>query len=188
MIPCSALPSSTVPIVAGSPVVDLRRYPIQDLESSEGAALLARVRSEYVSSGATLLPGFLTHEAMQVMATEARQSVPLAHFSTTGHNVFMDAGDCALPPDAPRNRCVRTVVGSIAYDHLPRGSVLAALYNWPPLTEFVRRVLGEPELHLNADPIGACSINVCRPGDEQGWHFDETEFSVTLVSPQCRGV
>ena len=42
-------------------------------------------------------------------------------------------------------------------------------------------VLGLPELHRLADGIGCCTVNVFRPGDEQGWHYDETEFSVTLM-------
>ena len=42
-------------------------------------------------------------------------------------------------------------------------------------------VLGLPELHRLADCIGCCTVNVFRPGDEQGWHYDETEFSVTLM-------
>jgi len=132
MIPCSALPSSTVPFVAGSPVVDLRRYPIQDLESGEGAALLARVRSEYVSSGATLLPGFLTHEAMQVMATEARQSAPLRAFLLPD-TMCLWMREIALCPLTLHATAACERSWGASHTTTPRGSVLAALYNWPPL-------------------------------------------------------
>jgi len=45
----------------------------------------------------------------------------------------------------------------------------------------VRGVLGLPSLHPLADGIGDCTCNVFHPGDEQGWHYDESEFSVTLM-------
>jgi len=33
----------------------------------------------------------------------------------------------------------------------------------------------------SSDPFGACSINVFVDGGEHGWHFDESEFTVTLM-------
>ena len=64
---------------------------------------------------------------------------------------------------------------------LPKGSLLRKLYAFEPLLSLVRGVLGLPALFRLADGIGCCTVNVFRPGDEQGWHYDETEFSVTLM-------
>ena len=33
----------------------------------------------------------------------------------------------------------------------------------------------------SADPLGACSINIFRKGDQHAWHFDESAFSTTIM-------
>ena len=50
-------------------------------------------------------------------------------------------------------------------------------------------VLAKPQLHPFADPLGACSVNVFVDGGEHGWHFDESEFSITLMvqAPESGG-
>ena len=63
------------------------------------------------------------------------------------------------------------------------------LYLWVPLKNFVGAVLGKPRLHRFEDPLGACSVNVFVDGGEHGWHFDESEFTVTLMlqAPESGG-
>ena len=166
--------------------LDVERYPLHEVAAAAApspalAALEARARAAYEVEGAAVLPGFLTPPALAAMAAEAEALQAAAFVSSAGHNVYQDCGDPALPSEHPRNARVRTVVASIAYDQLPRGSLLRALYEWLPLREFVRRVVGAEELHPLDCPIGACTVNVFREGMEQGWHFDEAEFSVTLV-------
>ena len=158
-----------------SSLVDLERYPLTD------AALIAKSHAEYLAGGAVVFPNFLTPTALRDMIDEVQSCAHVAFVSRNGHNVYFDAGDPTLPPSHPRNRQVRTVGGSVAYDLLPEGSRLRALYQWEPLLRFVRSVLGLPALHRLDDGIGACTVNVFREGDEQGWHFDETEFSTTLM-------
>lgn len=50
---------------------------------------------------------------------------------------------------------------------------------WEPLREFVRRAMDLPVIHRYADPLGACSVNVFEPGDEQNWHFE----AVAVLGP-----
>ena len=49
------------------------------------------------------------------------------------------------------------------------------------MRELVRGTLGKPALHHFADPLGACSVNVFEAGGKHGWHFDESEFTITLM-------
>jgi hypothetical protein len=55
------------------------------------------------------------------------------------------------------------------------------LYEWDGLTEFIRAALRLPALHRDADPVGACSVMLYDEGGELGWHFDNSEFAVTLM-------
>ena len=90
-----------------------------------------------------------------------------------------------VSPDSPSDdiaaRRVRTFVGSISCDRLKEDSSLRCLYRWDPLKDFIGAVLGKPRLHRFADPLDACSVNVYVDGGELGWHFDASEFSVTLL-------
>ena len=49
------------------------------------------------------------------------------------------------------------------------------------MLDFVRAALLKPDLHQSADPMGCAYLNVFNPGDELGWHFDNSEFSVSLI-------
>jgi len=162
-------------------LVDLSRYPIADLTNGAGADLIAHYRRQLAETGVALLRGFLTPQAAAAMAAEARAAAPAAYFCDNTHNVYLEPDDDSFPSDHPRRRRLRTVVGSVAYDLLPPESPLRRLYNWDNLIEFVRRVLDRPALYRLADPLGALSINVFRPGGHHAWHFDETEYTTTIM-------
>ena len=42
-------------------------------------------------------------------------------------------------------------------------------------------MLGKQVLYRSADPLDALEIAVFGDGDELGWHFDNSEFSVTVM-------
>lgn len=128
-----------------------------------------------------MLPEFVRPEALAVLAEEANRCIEDAWFCSGAHNVYLDEVSPDSPPDGIAARAVRTFVGSIPYDRLTKDSSLRRLYQWDRLNDFIGAVLGKPRLHRFADPLGACSVNVYVDGGEQGWHFDESEFSVTLL-------
>jgi hypothetical protein len=162
-------------------LIDLARYPIADQTGPAGAALLTGCRAQLAETGVALLPGFLTAAATAAMAAEARALAPDAYFCDSTHNAYLEPDDGAFPPDHPRRRRLHTAVGSVAYDRLPAQSPLRRLYNWDPLVAFIGAVLGMPRLYRFADPLGALSINVFKPGGNHAWHFDETEYTTTIM-------
>jgi len=80
-----------------------------------------------------------------------------------------------------RNREYATRVASIAYDELDPQGALCSIYNSNTLAELVRRVTGLPQCFHSADPLGRCSVNVFKNGWKHAWHFDESEYSTTLM-------
>ena len=72
-------------------------------------------------------------------------------------------------------------MGAVAYDLFPAESPLRALYEWGGLKDFVAAALGLPVLHRYADPFGALNLAVMGNGDELGWHFDMTDFVVSIA-------
>jgi hypothetical protein len=162
-------------------LVDLIHYPIGDLTSAAAQESIAHYRRQLAESGVALLRGFLTPRATAAMAAEARAAARGAFFCDNTHNVYLEPDDDAFPPEHPRRRRLRTIVGSVAYDLLLAGSPLRRLYEWDNLIEFVRLVLDRPALYRLADPLGALSINVFEPGGHHAWHFDETEYTTTIM-------
>jgi hypothetical protein len=162
-------------------MVNLSRYPITDLESAEGAAFARSCREAYMQTGLCMLANFIVPQALQTLASEATSFSDDAYFCKSSHSAYLttDAPDPADDDIARRQE--QTFVGSVPYDRISQQSQLRALYQWDPLKDFIGYVLGKEILYRFADPFGACSINVFVDGGEHGWHFDESEFTVTLM-------
>ncbi len=58
---------------------------------------------------------------------------------------------------------------------------LRRLYESVALLDFVRRCLGLEVLYRYADPFGALNLAIMREGDRLGWHFDMTDFVVSIA-------
>ena len=58
-------------------------------------------------------------------------------------------------------------------------------YESDDLTAFIAAVLGKPVLYRSGDPLDALEIAIFADGDELGWHFDNSEFSVTMMYQQA---
>ena len=166
-------------MISAEQMVDLGRYPIADLERPDSAEFAARCRQTYLETGLCALHGFIRPDALNQLATEATALAPKAYFCKSTHNAYLTEEEDGS--SEVRNRQEETYVGSVAYDLIPEEAALKRLYQWDPLRDFIGAVLGKPQLHRFADIMGACSINVFRDGGEHGWHFDESEFTVTLM-------
>jgi hypothetical protein len=69
----------------------------------------------------------------------------------------------------------------VAYDLFPAESPIRRLYESPELVRFVAALLDLDEVFRYADPLGALNLAVMTDGDELQWHFDQTDFVVSLA-------
>ena len=115
-------------------LVDLSRYPVSDLDSDVGRALVTRMRAELDRDGACCLPGFLNVNAIERLAEEARSLEPLAYAgpSEASPYFFDYRGDAAaqFPEDHPRRMKSPRRLSQVACDLIPEDSLLRALYEW----------------------------------------------------------
>lgn len=173
---CSEVESSKHP----EAFVDLDRYPILDLDTLPARELIARCRRELSDVGALSLPGFLKPAATAAIAAEAHALAPLTYDVRDQHTVYFEPTDPAFPEGHPRRRLIHSDKGGVSYDHIPGDAMLRRLYEWDGLMAFIAAALGEEKLYRHADELAALNINVARENQELNWHFDRTDFSVTL--------
>ena len=140
-------------------LVDTDRWPMND------NALTSQLNQAFVDENIVVLPGFIKESALPGLVAECDELAQAAYHTTVNANLEV-----------------------VAYDQFPKDSVIRALYEWEPLMEFVARVLGEKQLYRYADPFGALNLAVMRDGHELGWHFDQTDFVVSIaLQPSLEG-
>ncbi len=160
---------------------DLLRYPISEPGSREYRALVQGCRDQLRDRGVAQLPGFLTPAAVSQMIAEAGRLAARAWASDQAHTVYFEPPDDSAGADHPRALLQHSAKRAIAYDLIPAGAPVRRLYESEDLTRFIAAILGKEVLYRSADPLDALEIAVFGDGDELGWHFDNSEFSVTVM-------
>lgn len=160
--------------------IDLDRYPVDRRDAREYAAWCARIRAELDRTGVSILPGFVTAVAIDALVSEARSLAPLGHHSDVSGTPYLELPADDWPAGHPRVTWGHTALDAIAYDRFPADSILRAIYEWDPLLTFLTDALGFTVYRYD-DPLGGLNLAAMRAGDELFWHFDQTDFVVSLA-------
>lgn len=162
-------------------IIDLDRYPLDRFDEPQGQQLIEQCRTMLAQRGACQLHGFVRPQAVARLAAEAEALRRSAHRTDDTHNVYFEPIDEALEAGDVRRRLQRSAKLTIGYDRIAPDSALRILYAADETTAFVAQALEVDELYRDADPAGALSYAIFERGDELGWHFDRSEFAVTLM-------
>ncbi|HVN84848.1 MAG TPA: hypothetical protein VMW17_08405 [Candidatus Binatia bacterium] len=162
-------------------LIDLRRYPIVDLDGAAARRITRDCRRQLDETGACELPDFLTERATAQLVSEADSLAAQAYHSQTSGTAYLEIPDFTLPDEHPRRIVGSSSVGVIAYDQFPATSALRQLYEWEPLMAFIAASLNKPRLYRYADPLGALNLAVMGDGEELFWHFDQTDFVTSIA-------
>ena len=152
-------------------------------------ALIARCKEQLDREGALTLPNFLSETTLESLVTEALRAEPQAYFTAATHNVYLTPNDESLADDHVFNRQVTSTKGCVCDDVIAESSPLRTLYNSDVFKAFICAILGEDQLHPYADPLSSINIHYAPEGKELGWHFDNSEFAITLLlqAPEAGG-
>jgi hypothetical protein len=162
-------------------LVDLERYPVLDPGGAGWQRVVDEARADLSARGAAELPHFVTAEGVAALVADAESLAPRAHHSSGQGTAYLEIPDFSLPEDHPRLTWGDYAVGAVAYDVIPRRSPLRMLYEWPPLTRLLAAILDRGPLYPYADPFGALNLAVMGAGEQLQWHFDQTDFVVSLA-------
>jgi hypothetical protein len=169
------LPTATDPAT----IVDTERYPVHDLDRARSA--IGTASTGVRGKGVAILDGFLRPAALAEIVAEADRLAPLGHAEDVAGTPYLNLPDESFPVDHPRQYVSRSALTAVAYDLFPPNSLLRALYEWDAFVGFVSAVLGRSSLYRYADPLGALNVATMYDGDELGWHFDQTDFVVSIA-------
>jgi hypothetical protein len=161
-------------------LVDLARYPINDLDAPAALALAEQCRTELDRDGVSILPGFLTAKATATAVAESEAFAPLGHPSDVEGTPYLELPEDGWPEGHPRVTWAHTRLTAVAYDRFPEGSVLRTLYESDALLAFLTRALGFDVFRYD-DPLGGLNLAAMYDGDRLAWHYDQTDFVVSLA-------
>ncbi|WP_189189618.1 HalD/BesD family halogenase [Streptomyces albiflavescens] len=167
-------------------VVDTARYPLSEVASTRGEAVVSRARRDLLTLGCTVLPDFIRPSLRDVLRQECSAIAPRAHHDVETVNVYNIAVDSALPEDHPVRKAFERGNAFVARDRIPADSLISRLYSHMVFRHFIARCFELPELHELADPLSGLVLNVIAPGMEHPWHFDTNEFTVSMLTQQAQ--
>jgi hypothetical protein len=162
-------------------VVDLDRYPVADLGSPEARAVVDEARASLATRGVAIFPGFVRPDALATIADDAQASKAQAHLEDVWGTPYLDLPDESQPEGHPRRTSVHSLTWILAYDLVPPTSPARRLYECDDMTAFLGEVLERRPLFRMADPLGALNVTIMDEGHVQGWHYDSTDFVVSLA-------
>ena len=169
--------------------LDLDRYPLHDLRGDAGRTLVDASRRALQEHGMFSLDGFVRPRALADGVAELRPLIDGAAFThRREHNIYFDDDLAGIAPDHPALRRFETVNHTVCADQMA-DSLVCRLYDWPPLADFLAAVMAKPRLYPMDDPLARANVMAYRAGEALNWHFDRSEFTVTLLlqSPTAGG-
>ena len=156
-------------------MINTHRYNLNDRALIESCVL------QMTTQGVCILPDFLTPEAVEILRQQSDAIASQAFRSASRATPYLGPVDESFPAGHPCNTITQSSVEVVAYDQFAKDDGLRALYEWDPLLDFIRECLGLERLFRYADPFGALNLAVMRDGDLLGWHFDMTDFVVSIA-------
>lgn len=162
-------------------LLDLDRYPLHQPESAPAHALVQSCREELAQSGMFNLTGLMRSSAVQTAAAQLRPLMAAKAFThSRWHNIYFQTHIDGVADDHPALKLCETVNHTICADQMS-DTIVCQIYAWRPLVDFLAAVMEKPRLYLMTDPLARANVMSYHDGDALNWHFDRSEFTVTLL-------
>jgi len=164
--------------------INFDQYPLDDLNSNHVRDLIIHARDELRRNGSVELSGFLLDETIQHLIRE------LSYLKSDGHRMdgsfspysddLSDLDTNNLPGDHPARIRLPASHIFVAGDRIDPCGPLWQLYKDYGFINFVSEIVGASKLFPLGDEMGSINYLVYEHGDCNGWHFDTTEFVISI--------
>jgi hypothetical protein len=168
------------PAVTLGDVIDLERYPITDRTDPAYRALVTHSQSLLGQEGVAIFPGFVRDESVATMADQTLELHPRMFHFRENHTVYFKPQEENVDFGHPLRRLMKTEKDTVAYADIPGDNLIRRIYESDEVLSFIKDVLGLDTLYRHADPLAALNLQGFTTGQQLGWHFDRSDFSVTL--------
>lgn len=155
--------------------VNVRRYLTQPAKE------VVLLQKQFAEQGWIVLREFLSPEGVDQARSEIDSLATQAHRQDSLANIHLRHADIGAPDSDPRAIMLHTSIHVVPYDVVDEESLIAQLYALPGFRKVISDHLSLEKVYPYADPLGAVNIVRMLDGDEQGWHFDMTDFVVSLT-------
>lgn len=162
-------------------LLNLETYPIHEIDTPAAQALVTKCRNDLDQRALCALEDFVPTSAVRAMTVEIEGLMIDAYRAEHLRTPYSWRYNLDYPDGHPRRALHLNRYGYLLYDQVQKTTLINQLYEWAPLTEFVRRVLGFERLYPTADPFLSIVINIMNTGDELAWHFDTNDGVVSLM-------
>jgi hypothetical protein len=163
-------------------IVDLERYPIQDLNSPKIKEIINKCKTDLDQFSCSTIPKFILPKSLEIMNSELEKQINEVYMSKESINAYLYAkDDPALPEDHPKRMFMNRYNGYLNSDCFPKESEMKFLYETEELLKFVSACLGVSPIYRWADPLACHAYNVMKTDGILPWHFDSCEFTLSLM-------
>ena len=172
-------------------IVDLERYPIQDLNSPKIKETIKKCKNDLDKFSCATIPNFILFESLEVMNAELKKHINEVYMSKESINAYLySKDDSSLPIDHPKRIFMDRDNGYLNSDLFEKDSEMKFLYVQKELLKFVSACLGVSPIYRWADPLACHAYNVMKPKGILPWHFDSCEFSLSILmqKPEKGGI
>ena len=160
-------------------LINLIKYPIDRPESDAYKAMVNAFSKQLATQRLLNMEGFLTEAGTQVIANEIDSLLPSAVHVKHRSTAYGESKSENLPDDHPHNIKNQTDRYGLARHQLGN-TQLDSIYTWEPVRNFVRDLLGLPQIFLHEDPSNALVVQIYKQSGGIAWHFDRALFSTIL--------
>ena len=172
-------------------IVDLEKYPIQDLNSPKIKEIINKCKTELNQFSCSTIPNFILPKSLEIMNTELKKKIDEIYMSKQRINAYLySKDDTSLPKDHPKRIFMDRDNGYLNSDLFAKDSEMKFLYEQEELLKFVSACLGISPIYRWADPLACHAYNVMKPEGILPWHFDSCEFTLSIMiqKPEKGGI
>jgi len=169
-------------------IVDLKRYPIQDLNSPNIKSLIQKCKEELDQFSCSSIPNFILPKSLEIMNEELKKKIDEVYMSNKRVNPYLySKDDPSLSKDHPKRIFMKRDNGYLNSNLFEKNSEMKFLYEQEELLKFISACLGISPIYRWADPLACHAYNIMKSKGILPWHFDSCEFTLSLMIQKPEG-
>lgn len=139
--------------------------------------------------GLLVINDFVSKNKLKETIAEIETIKDKAYHNTLVGNAYLEKNNNQFPENHIRNNQEQTSLSVLAYDQIPKEFIIRRIYENKELQKLISAIVNKGEVYHYSCPLGALNIAIMTHKNYLRWHFDESEFvvSIPLQDPKSGG-